>query len=180
MKLYLLAIAAIVSSLGCISATGSDQVCKSSQLSSPLSGTVLPSGDTIPIPALSYSSVIDFSTEVSKFNDIASKLSIDVSSNTLTTSTANWAWVSHLMVSMQGQTAAFPQVQLVDFTPSSSDQPEKTVSVPLLVDGDTLLSYLSQGPITLTYSFMGDLPPTVPSFTDDLCVNASISIKKSL
>ena len=174
-KLLLIMAAILIS--GCVSATVDEpSVCDTQALtqlpSAPVTATV---PGTVPV---SFSQNLDLSGTLSKINKVADSVSINVTQMLLANSSGNMSWLQHVDVNITAQ--GMQSAVLVQYDLQPGDQNSTSLSLPVKLDNNTLYSYLSQGPVTLTFTLSGSAPTQVPNLSGTMCLSASASVSKSL
>lgn len=161
---------------GCFSATVSDNsVCDSINLGTPPSFPVSVPAN-VPLPPQTFSSSMDFSSSISKLSDVANNLTVNVSNLNLSNN-GDLTWISTLDVSISAD--GMPSVPFASYENVSGTDPGPEVSMKVLIDSGTLLSYLEH-PITLTFTVNGTIPTQTVSFENTMCVAISGKFSKSL
>ena len=179
MRRILMPLAALAM-LSCANVTVDEpSICDSkslSQLPSVPVGVTPPPG--ISTPPISFSQTLDLSSTLSKINNVADSVNITVNDLMLDNSSGAMSWVSDIEVDITAQ--GMPSRVLTKYTLTSSDQSSTSLSLPVSMDSSTLYSYLSSGPVTLTFTFSGGVPSQTPELTGSMCVSASANKHLSL
>jgi hypothetical protein len=156
----------VLMATGCVSATVADpSVCDSQNVSWQLPVSQLqsftqdvPASDlsscslTQVVPPVMQTVSFDFSSSLSKVSDVTSALSVKVNQLTLGNSQGLLGWVQN--VSVQITSEGMPSMQLASYTMpdgGSSDELSPVVQI----DPNLLLSYLENGPVTLSITISG-------------------------
>lgn len=177
MRKLLFVIAAALISAGCVSATVDEpSVCDSQAL------TQLPSTPvqaTVPgVVPVSFTQTLDLSSTLNKINNVADSVSVNVTQMLLANSTGTMSWLQHVEVDIVAQ--GMQSAVLVQYDLQPGDRNATSLSLPVKMDGNTLYSYLSKGPVTLTFTLSGSAPSQVPNLSGTMCLSASAKVSKSL
>jgi hypothetical protein len=154
-------------------------ICDSKSLTSLPSvpvGVTVPSG--ISTPPISFSQQLELSGTLSKINSVADDVSVTVNQLVLDNTTGSLAWVQYVEVDIA--TDGMPSQPVVKFSPPPGSMNGSSIDLPVLMDPSTLYSYLSAGPVTLTFTLSGSVPTQTPELTGTMCVSASASKSVSL
>lgn len=117
------------------------------------------------VPALSFSEQVDLSGPIVKLGYFGDNISLTVTQLSLS---GDVSWVRHVEVDMS--TVTLPNQVVVSSDVSGDD----TLNLPVTLSEDTFYQYLSSGPVTLTFTLVGENVPTqVPTLIGDFCVSAS-------
>jgi hypothetical protein len=180
MRRLVFALVASMIAIGCATVTVDEpSVCDSkamTQLPSVPAGVVVPPGITA--PPISFTQQLDLSSTLDKINKVADSVSIGINRLTLDNSAGTMSWLSHVEVDIQSQGMASKVLVQYDLQPG--DKSSSQVNLPVLLDTATLYSYLSAGPVTLTFTLSGDAPSQTPELTGTMCISASATATKSL
>jgi len=162
--------------VGCIDANVSDpSICDTFDLGTPPSFPVsVPIG--VPLPTQTFTSNMDFSSSISKLSDVANNLTVNVSNLNLSNN-GDLAFITTMDVSISA--VGMPSVPFASYTNTTGSNPGPEVSMKVLVDSSTLLSYLEH-PVTLTFTVNGTIPTKTVSFENTMCVAVSGKFSKSL
>lgn len=166
---------------GCVSGTVTEpSICDTATLgtipASPIKGLFLTDLPFSPPP-------FNFSSTVSKIQDVASGLSVDISQLTINND-GDLDWVSNITVNISSET--MPTVPFATYTNTNSTldagpgagRPHE-ITLDVQMDSATLLQYLSS-PVTLTFTISGEAPTEAVTITNTMCISASGSFTKSL
>ena len=171
--LVILGLAAAACLNGCATATIDEpDVCYTVSLgtvpASPVAG--------VPLPPQTFTTNFDFSDTLNKVGDIASNLSANVSQLTMSNN-GDLQWVSEVDVTIGA--SGMPSSPFATYT-SNGSSPGQSVSMAVHMDQPTLLKYLTQGPITLSFTVKGTAPTQTVNFMNTMCVDVSGQVSKSL
>jgi hypothetical protein len=175
-SIFALAVSAIA--IGCVSGTAEESaLCKTSMMTFD-PGVMLPN---VAVPMIESSTLLDVSGSISKLSDVGN-VNANITQNLLKSANGNLNWISHVLVMVESskEPQTYPQVKLADYTLTATDKSTGTVNVPTLLDGATLLKYLSQGEVKLTFGVAGSLPQQPINLTSEVCLDASLQLSKSL
>lgn len=163
------------SMMGCVSATVTEpSICESQALSLPSVPLSVPGAD----PTISTTQQMDLSGTFSKIKDVTDSVSIAVNQLVVDNSSGNMSWLNHVEVDIASQ--GMPSKVMVNYDLKPSDQNSSSVNLPVVLDNDTLYSYLSKGPVTLTFTLSGNIPTQAVNLSGMMCLSASASVSKSL
>jgi hypothetical protein len=168
--LFLLLVATLV---GCASGTVTEPACDTQLVGSiPAS----PFHSDVVLPALTYSVPVDFSSDLDKIDTVAKSVQLDVNSLTLN-GNVDLSSIRQVTVSLEGETPTTPEAVFASYT--ANGDPGKTLPMDIVMDSDTLFTYLS-GPATMTFSVvvMADTPAV--NLTSNVCISITGSFSGSL
>lgn len=181
MKTLLIALCAMMLSLGCVSATVDESsACDSEAVSFAIPSTSFSGvrgGATFTTPAITSPPVsFDFSSTLDKIGDAVDGLNVAVNSLVIDNSSGQLSWVSGITIDIQGTTPNTPWTTLATY--SANGGVGSSIVVQVSMDTSTLLLYLESGAVSLTITLE---PSTVDSATADMLagvgsVSASVSM----
>ena len=171
--------ASIVSTIGCATATVNvDNVCATATLPSIPAAPVLPAGQSYPSATFSRSIPFDFSQTLSKVDSAANSLNVSVNQLLLSNTTGDLTWVSEILVSINNQDSSSDSEPLASFHNDGTESNDVQMQVDM--DSTTLLTYLSAGPVELTFSITGTVPTTPTTLSNTMCVSVAASVSKGI
>jgi hypothetical protein len=142
----------------------------------------VPVGLSVPVgvklPNISYSQQLDVSSTLSKITNVANSINVVVNQLVLNNSTGNLSWMSYVEVDIAANNMA--NMPIVQYTLQPTDEDASSINLPLIIDPNKLLTYLSSGPITLTFSISASIPQQTPHLSGTMCVAATATATKSL
>lgn len=177
---------AVVSLVGCVSATVAEpNACDTKSVSFDLSQALssvqshLPSGETVSsfcaagtkntltfqLPPLSATTDLDFSDVLKKVTDVTSSVQVSVNQLMLDNTQGQLDFVSHAEVDIAGN--GLPTTVLATYDASKVVSQELNVKVEM--DPTTMLTYLKDGPVTLTFIINSN-----PVFLTEVCSLAAM------
>jgi hypothetical protein len=168
----------LVSMTGCVTATVSDTnpgICDTFDLGTPPSFPVSV-GPGIPLPDQYFTTQMDFSSSISKLSDVANNLTVNVSNLNLSNN-GDLTWVDTIDVSISA--TGMPSIPFASYENMTGTDPGPEVSMKVLIDSGTLLSYLEH-PITLQFNVNGTIPTKQVDFENTMCIGLNGKFSKSL
>jgi hypothetical protein len=179
-SILLLSLAAL--SASCVSATASDDATVSQSVDLPAVPAGLPTSVVNGLPAITLDKSVpaDISSTLSSLKSVG-KVSMAFPVNSLTSS-SDMSWLTNVRATIATTDGTLPEATLSDYTVSGD--PGDTVNLPIVMDGGTLLQYLSEsGGVNLHFYITGDastIPTDGITLMWTLTAHADISVSKSL
>lgn len=189
---------ALTSLIACVNADISDpSVCSQQPVSFPLPSLLsqfqtvavadCAAYPSIAIPAESTTTTLDISQTLSKIDNVASNLNVNITSLTLDNSQGQFDWISGADIYMTGG-SGYPMTLLAHYTEEAASGTSLEVAV--VMPPDQVLRYLSSGSVTLTITLEAStitacqaealLQAGALSTNVGLCVSVSGAVSKSL
>lgn len=178
MRRIIFALAASIIAVGCANVTVDEpSICDGKSLTSLPS---VSSGDAggVSLPSVSFTQQLDLSSTLSKINNVADDVSIQVTQMVLDNTSGNMSWVTEVDVDIAAN--GMQSQRLVHYMAQPGDQSSSSLNLPILLGSGTMYSYLSSGPVLLTFTLSGSVPSQTPELTGTMCINASASKQLSL
>ena len=179
-SILLLAIAAL--SASCVSATASDDATVSQSVDLPAVPAGLPTSVVNGLPAITLDKQVpaDISGPLSSLKSVGS-VKLDFPVNSLTSS-SDMSWLTNVSATIATTDGVFPEAPLSNY--AVNGDPGNTVNLPIIMDGGTLIQYLSEkGGVNLHFYITGNastIPTDGISLVWTLTAHADISVSKSL
>lgn len=153
-------VAATMVLAGCLTVDVADPaICDSQAVSFPApsvptipsqyQGTATCSMYSVTIPSVSTTTTVDLSQSLSKLDNVADQLSITVTELTLDNSHGFFNWAPSVDVQISGK--GLPMKELAHYIMPQTGMPSQ-VSFQVVMSGNDALTYLNNGPATLTIS----------------------------
>jgi len=176
----------VSSAIGCSSGTVYEPaICKTSTMTfdpSNLLATSLPSWHVpVSVPMIEGSTLVDMSGSIGKLGDYGD-LNVQLTEDLLQNAGGDLSWVSQVLVLIESSSdpQKYPQTALADYTLTPTDQTTGLMNIPTLLDANTLLLYLTQGEVKLTFGLAGSFPQQPIDLVNEVCLDATLRVSKSL
>lgn len=179
-----IALLSLVAAFGCVQATVSDSVSKTTevQIANPypqLSSVGIPS-TTLPPQSVS----VDISGTLADLNKIGA-ISLTVNKNDVQSQTGDFSFIDELKITLSpdtNNTSGLPELIILDVQLTQDQKASSTLSLLPSADGNTLYSYFSSGGLNMNFTFTvsGHVPTQGLDIIDTLDVSVSAQVNKSI
>ena len=171
MKKFLIAAMALCAS-ACVSGTAQDDLNETQSLTFP--GIPLASLIANPSITTDQSTTIDIHDSLHSLSDVGD-VSVSINQSTLS---GNVGFIQHVKITIV-PTNGDPTRPVQTLTDANVGDPNN-VDLPILMPSNTLVDYLSQGPVSLGLSLTGTLPQQDSVLSYYLSVHADVGVHKGI